>query len=290
MLGDRLCLRDPKGVTRRPSLVPLPGTGDLEIRGSFTILQQFAVAPDEGRAFVETSRDSNPIHTEDSVVPGAMTAARFLLLPEILISGLAVKRLKVKFRAFSHYDRETVNVYSIRPRRDGSVGVQLKSYQHGVLIAEATLDTRIPAPATSAPPSSEGSLAVEPEIACSPSADLVRAFLQSLRVQPDTYLGLLGFSYPRAFLAALPSGEMVRRGGASGLLNLLSLEFSDTAVPTLAEDPPPTAEVQPTRPRSNFWKVLARVGSGIKTHCQGYATVLAALVKGGAGLEQAPAD
>jgi hypothetical protein len=285
-VGDAIVLRDARGRSRRPALERFEGaraaagTFDplwerawLAVRGPFTILQRFTITAEEGRAFVESSGDSNPIHREDSIVPGAMTAARFLLLPEILLPGLAAKGVRVKFRAFSHYGLPTTNVYACRPEVDG-LSIQVKSYQRGTLTAEASVTTGwsgnekgpLPEPAVIRPADAE--LAV------------IRAFLESLKIVPERCLEMLGFDYPRAFLASLPSGEMVRMGGEGGLLNVLDLEFAGSALPSLAGDPVPVAEVRPSRPRASFRKVLATVGTGVKTYCTGYATVLVALAMG----------
>jgi len=72
----------------------------------------------------------------------------------------------------------------------------------------------------------------------------------------------------------------VRQGGDGGLLNVLDLEFAESSLPAIAHDPPPVAEVQPSRPRSSFRKVLAKVGTDIKTYCSGYATVLVTFMLG----------
>lgn len=298
--GDEVCLRDARALGPSPALRIDPETGNVLVYGPFTVLERFSVLPEEGRAFVETSGDANPIHVEDSVVPGAMTAARFLLVPEILLQGLAVAGLKVKFRAFARYDRPSVNVFSVRPRvrevedpevgevrREAELAIAAKCYQLGTLIADATLVARFeptspPGPAASAegaPARAEDSGGVAPASAPVPPEPLIRAFLASVRVDPESYLRLLGFRYPRAFLAALPSGAMVRQGGAGGLLNVLDLEFPFEA-PPLSSATPPVAEVEATRPRSAFRKVLARVGDGIRTYCKGTATVLLDLVRG----------
>lgn len=308
-VADGIILRDPRGRSRRPSLLWAEGRRDatgagprgnghaaareagigrggacreeLVIRGSFTILQRFTVTAEQGRSFVESSRDSNPIHREDTIVPGAMTVARFLLLPEILIPGLAATGVRVKFRAFSHYGLPMTNVYTCRPEDEG-LAIQVRSYQRGTLTAEATVrtawtagtDGSLAEPEAARPTASDSALEMPPEMT------MIRAFLGSLNVVPERCLETLGFDYPRAFLASLPSGEMVRMGGEGGLLNVLDLEFAGSTLPSLAHDPPPVAEVQPSRPRSSFRKVMAKVGTGIKTYCTGYATVLVALLVG----------
>ena len=93
-------------------------------------------------------------------------------------------------------------------------------------------------------------------------------------MDPKRAFECLGYGYPRAFLASLPSGEMVRQSGTPGLLNGLNLQFPEPGIPALNLERPPTVEVAPVRPRNSFRKVLANVASGMVTYCTGYATVL----------------
>jgi hypothetical protein len=263
------------------------------VHGPFTVIQSFSITPAEGKAFVEASGDTNPIHVEDTIVPGAMTAARFLLAPEILVAGLEVRSLRVKFRAFSRYDRPLVNVYGITPSgpragADARVGggralaIAVRCYQQGTLVADAVLAGTVGSAGPSVRP--PASLETSPAGA---SVGMIREFLRSVRVAPDGCLSCLGLGYPRAFLASLPPGAMVRMGGAGGLLNVLDLEFPEGATPHIEDDPIPTAEVEAGRPRQSFLKILARVGTGIKTYCRGSATVLASVMGRGAGLSHA---
>lgn len=274
--GEAVRIRDARGQGPRPALVRGPGGDSLQVRGSFSVIQRFSISPAEGRMFVDSSRDSNPIHREGSVVSGAMTAARLLLLPEVLVPAIAVRDIRLKFRAFSHYGRVTVNRFHFRPAADGGFAVDLAVRQDGVLVADGVLHAA-PAPQGLASPHAlSGSPAAA---ACSTREGEVRDFFRSLRLDPGLGFEYLGLAYPRAFLAALPSGEMVRRGG-DGLLNVLDLEFPEAGIPDLAREASPTVEVEPSRPRNLFRRVLARVANGLVTSCQGYATVLLGVLKG----------
>ncbi len=268
---DSICLRDARGRSSRPALVRTR-MGDqnvLRVDGSFTVLQRFDVSPAEGCAFVTTTGDLNPIHTEDTVISGAMTAARFLLLPEILVPGLAVKSLRVKFRAFSRYGRPTVNRYLFRPNAQGAFDIQFSAYQTGTVVADGVAKTAL---------SPGGDKNAAPLEACE-SAHTVQAWLESLRLRSDLTFGAIGHGYPRAFLASLPSGEMVRHGGAGGLLNVLDLEFPEAGVPAMEASGSPTVSVEPSRPRNTFRRVLTQVASGMVTYCRGSATVLLGMFK-----------
>jgi len=215
-----------------------------------------------------------------------MTAARFLLLPEILVPHLAVTSLRVKFRAFSHYGLPTIHRYTFRLNSSDDAGdfaqIDLASFQGGALVAEGVLKTARALPG-------RAPLPCRPGVA----ADSVRTWLRSLKLSPDLALeaigdGFAGPFYPRAFLASLPSGEMVRQGGAGGLLNILDLEFPELGSPPLELASPPTVHLEPGRPRSAFRRVLTRVASGMVTYCKGYATVLLDLLRGGGDALAAP--
>jgi hypothetical protein len=278
--GDAVCIRDPGGRGRNPALVRAPGLagGGLAVRGAFAVLQRFSVSPSEGRMFVEASRDANPIHVDGDVVPGAMTAARALLLPELVIPGFAVRTLRIKFRAFSRYSLASVNRFHFEPDGPGDFRITVDVLQEGTLVAEASLAGSVTASRGAETPGAD------------PSLDVLRAFFQSLRIDPRRGIEALGQGCPRAFLAALPPGEMVRMGGAGGLLNALDLEFPgiEEAAGALAE--PLGVEVEPTRRRNAFLRVLARVGRGMVTYCRGTATVVAAALAGAkpaAGLQEA---
>lgn len=277
--GDSLCLRDPRGRSSRPSLRSTTWRNQeaLAIDGSFSILQRFVVTAQEGRAFVDASGDANPIHTEGDIVSGAMTAARLLLLPEMLVPRLAVVGLRCKFRAFSHYGIATTNRYTFRPTASGALDIELASFQNGKIVADGFIKTK---------------LARTPTVQSAPgtgvAATTVSSWLQSLKLSPTAAFEAIGSGYPRAFLASLPSGEMVRQGGSGGLLNVLDLEFPEAGVPTLEPASLPTVHLEPSRPRNAFRRILTQVASGMVTYCSGYATVLLDMFRGDAATATAP--
>ncbi|MFC1708372.1 hypothetical protein ACFL59_16390, partial [Planctomycetota bacterium] len=112
----------------------------------------------------------------------------------------------------------------------------------------------------------------------------VRAFIQSLGMVPYAYFGRSsvgkrsdrGFFYPRAFLAALPTGEMVRQlRGEGGLLNKLSLEFSPGVRIPISRDTPPLVELEPPkRRRTTFNRILTAIRDSFGTAVRGTALVL----------------
>ncbi|MBI3724871.1 hypothetical protein HY251_13085 [bacterium] len=80
-------------------------------------------------------------------------------------------------------------------------------------------------------------------------------------------------SYPYAFLASLPSGEMVERlSGQGGILNRLTLEFDAAKLPIAG--PPEVSLELPERLRKSFNKVLTRIKEGVLTAARGAALIL----------------
>jgi hypothetical protein len=284
--GDGLWLRDARGRSGRPALVPerpLAGIDRLlRARGSFSLVQRFQVKPEEGAVFVRATRDENPIHTEGEVVPGAMVAARALLLPEMLLSGSRVERARLRFRAPAYYRFPTVNLYRLELSGPGAVRVHLQVRQRGQEVADGQLQLSLDRPAW--PLGAEGERLSEPgssrrrpeaELEGEPETSRIRSFLASVGLHPELYLKGSGPLYPRAFLAALPSGEMVRQfSGEGGLLNALELEFPEH-MPILGTSGLPTVELKDSaRSRKSFRKVLARIAEGVRTFCSGFAMVL----------------
>ena len=290
---DDLILRDPRGRGVRPSLLRRPASSNsaseqLDVRGPFNVLQRFSIAPEHGASFVETTRDENPIHRVDSVVPGAMMAARLLLLPELLFDDLVCERLRVRFKAIARYDQAMVHhcrftpVFSAETTDEGRLS---RDWPAAISRFEIEFDIR---QASRSVASGTASAALDrraapPEPTCgatdtarvaSPASE-VGTFLSSLGISPQAFLASRRENYPRAFLAALPSGEMVRQlAGQGGLLNSLDLRFPLDPCPAAAADDAPSVELESTaRQGSAFRKVLTRVVQGVHVRCQGFALV-----------------
>jgi len=269
-ISDAIVLRDVRGRGPRPSLQPLgavDGTRRLRVRGPFNALQRFAVTAAQGRRFANSTRDDNPIHVADNVVPGAMTVARILLLPELLLPGFIAENLRVKFSALSRYDTSTFHRFRFHPRFENDalarMEISFEASQGARIVASGRLRGSV---LQRVGAGVDGSVAVPVD---------VRSFLRSLDVDSDSYLRQAGDAYPHAFLAALPSGEMVRQlRGEGGLLNVLDLCFVEGDGLPLSGGDPPEVEVQGSvRPGSSFSKVLTRVVQGVRTYCQGFAMV-----------------
>jgi hypothetical protein len=275
-MEEPVVVRDPRGRGPRPSLVRRPGRHrggpDLEVRGPFTVIQRFSVDPRDGAEFARLMRDGNPIHTEGDVVPGAMTAARAILLPELLIDSARIERAKLRFRAMAYYHRPMVNIYRFELLQPDSLKVDVTVRQDGQEVADGQLSIDLGARRLSVWPQEEPAPSPASE-AVAEEAERVSGFLKCLRVDPSLHFRTLGPVYPRAYLASLPPGEMVRKySGDGGILNVLDLRFSGEAMLGLAS---PSVELEdPARARKSFRKILARIGEGVRTLCSGFAMVL----------------
>jgi hypothetical protein len=271
--NDLTILRDPRGRSFLPSLVPCDGGEGpaLQAVGPFLIHQVYRVTRDEGIRFVDATGDENPIHREGDVIPGAMTGAKGLASLEILFPRLAVRGARFKFRGIGRYDKPLRNQLSWRPGEDGTVSVDVRTTCEGRLIAEGIVTGEILAE----PPA----VNVRPRRTVRAQAQKIESFLDAMRIEPGAFLTRDGkpyLAYPRAFLLSLPSGEMVRRfEGSGGILSVLDLEFSDAAPIPLEGGRLLEVVLDWKRAGRSFSKIVTCIRDGIQERCRGFALVLA---------------
>jgi hypothetical protein len=282
--SDVVLLRDPKGKSVFRSLHRLPalsepggkGTGAVRgpgigITGPFVMHHLFAVSKEQGLAFVTATGDENPIHREGDVIPGAMTTARAVSSLEALFPCLGVSRLRMKFRSIARYGVPMRQQMALSFRENGTVDVSVRIDQgaHEVVegLVTGKIHSRIQRP-------NVGKWRVNRE-----ELMQVEAFFRSLAIVPDLYLRAgneLNYAYPRGYLAALPSGEMVRQlSGAGGLLTSLELSFPEGPPPGITGSGRPEVGLQTAKTRPSFWKILTWIKHGLDEHCTGFALVFA---------------
>ncbi|MBI3724872.1 MaoC family dehydratase [bacterium] len=125
---DRTALRDPKARTSTPSLVLARGA--LEVRGPFQLRRTAHATRARGRNFVLATGDSNPIHTDGFVVPGAWTASQMVAPLEVLLPRLALTSLRVSFTGVAWYEHPVRLVLKITPSsEDGTISVEAVAHQ-----------------------------------------------------------------------------------------------------------------------------------------------------------------
>ena len=264
--ADRLIVRDPRGRSRAPALVP--GPDGLQVRGPFTLRQDLVVTRARGVGFADATGDPNHLHRTGEVVPGALIASLLVSQLELLLPAARPTSLRVTFEGVSWYGRRLRLASRVVPGPEG-VRVEAVGHQDRRQVVSAVLEGRTGPPAPRA----------ELDLAQVDSAWLLRvlAFYRSLGVDGEVWFHKPAgpdLSYPVAFLAALPSADMVRRfEGDGGVLNRLMLEFDAQRLPL--SGPPQVSLELPARLRRSFNRVLTAVRDGMRTAVRGTALVLA---------------
>ncbi|MHC5039483.1 MAG: hypothetical protein ACYTHM_19445 [Planctomycetota bacterium] len=269
MFGDRYVFRDPRGHSPRPAL-HLDSEGEFHARGRFVIVHDYRISKDDAIRFLDVTRDDNPIHIQGDIVPGTMTLSKTLLPLEVLVDDLSVLHVRAKFTGASFYGQRTVNHFFLYPgSKPGEIAVAVNTYQAGRIIAKVEVKATVPGTVED--------VSLGTEKAPRENLESLRTYCESLAVAPSHYLEgnrLKRATFPRAFLASLPSGEMVRQlKGKGGILNVLSLDFDTPAYPIAAKNLP---EVQVEKGRKGprmFNRVVTRIIDGIRTYGKGFALV-----------------
>jgi hypothetical protein len=263
---DRTALRDPRARTPKPSLV-LAGDGRLEVQGPFQLRRTIQATKPRGREFVVATGDANPIHTDGFVVPGAWTASQMIAPLEVLLPRFAVSSLRVSFTGIAWYDQPVRLIIKVEPTAE-SVEIEAVAHQADREVARGSISGRILAQP----------VCVEVAERKVDRAWLARveSFFTSLGIAPASYFEKpegRDLSYPYAFLASLPSGEMVERlSGQGGILNRLTLEFDAEKLPIAG--PPEVSLELPERLRKSFNKIVTKIKEGMLTAVRGSALIL----------------
>ncbi len=280
--GDAVLLRDPRGrsiyrslhevtekvISRRKGTLRTREAG-IAISGPFLLRQAFRVTKEQGLAFVNATGDENPIHREDDVVAGAMTGARAVSSLEALFPRLGISRLRVKFRSVARYGLLTRQHMSISFRGSGAVEIKVRIEQEGKEVAEGVVLGSLQPQIQRA---SVGKWRVNRD-----ELRRVEEYFASLAIAPDLYLNAgndRNYSYPRGYLASLPSGEMVRQlSGEGGFLTSLDLTFPEGPPPAITGSGRPEVSLETAKSRPTFWKILTLIKHNLEEHCKGFALV-----------------
>jgi hypothetical protein len=269
--GDRLCLRDPRAFSPRPALVPtvITGRSHLLIQRDFMIRYEYVVSRQQGETFQEMTKDPNAIHKTMNVVSGAMTVAKMLLPIEILLPFVCISSAKFRFRAPSFYGERTISTIWWRAEPENRARLEVSVTQGQQLIATGAITGAI-AGAAHAPAISEA-------VVDKNQLARVGAFLQSLGVDSGFYFekdGYRDYTYPVAYVAALPSGEMVKQfQGNGGMITSLLLDMSEQRKIPILSQKGPEVRLRLDRIRKAFSRIFADIFDGVITHVRGWAVV-----------------
>lgn len=269
--ADRLCLRDPRALSPRPALIPTfwMGRPRVLIQRDFMIRYEYVISRRQGELFQEITKDPNDIHKTMNVVSGAMTAAKMLLPIELLLPFVRIGTARFRFRAPSFYGERVVSTIWWRGEPGRNARLEVGVTQGQQLIATGSI-TGIIAPAPEAPPVSEA--AVDKD-----QLATVAAFIQSLGMDGRHYFekeGYQDFTYPVAYVAALPSGEIVKQfKGNGGMITSLLLDMSEQRKIPIISRKGPQVRVRLDRIRKAFSRIFTDIIDGVITHVRGWAVV-----------------
>ena len=261
---DELLFRDPRGLGPRPSLEPFGG--GLWVTGPFLIRHRFTIDHQTGCRFVHLIRDSNPLHTEGDLVPGALTVAKSLLPLEVIFDQLGILSVRTKFTRPARYGLEMVNQFYVQPNSGGQAQIRIMTFQTDQVVAETEVRGKVLS--DGAPIGSSVS---------DHSVQHISRFLDCLHADSSVFFNRRGskcLAYPKAYLASLPSGEMVRQlKGDGGMLNALILEFPKGQDIPITDEQEPEVVIEGRRIRRTFQRVITRIWNGISTFCHASALV-----------------
>ena len=203
-------------------------------------------------------------------MPGAMTVAKMLLPIEILAPVLRIQSLRAKFHAAGFYGERTVNTMTWTYSSESRVQVDVTAYQMQRRVASAMIFAEICAESASFQEIKERKINQE-------QLRRVRQFLTVLGVDPDAYFAKdqgNDYTYPFAFMASLPSGEIVRQfKGQGGMINLLTLDLGDRAKMPITGRSGPEVRLETGRLRQAFRKIITSIVDGLIIYYRGAAVV-----------------
>ena len=274
-IRDRVCIRDPRGRSPKPSIVPqvIEGVPALQVAGDFLIRQEYRVPKAAGIRFVNIAKDENRIHRDGDVVPGALTAAKAILPIEILMHHLDLVSISIKFTDFATYGRRTVNVFRCRYAGPDEMTIAVVAYQGESIIAKGELKAKV----LEAIP--EGRLTKRWRLRKGQLA-MIGDYCDALGMDLEGYVqrgGFYDYTYPLAYVASLPAGAIVQQmRGQGGILNSLRFDFADLPRIPMTGRRPLEVRLERLRNRPTFNKILTQVMEGVRTCCRGAAIVTAA--------------
>jgi len=269
--ADHIILRDPRGQSCRPSIVrdrAEPMT--LRARDSFLVRYEYVVPKDQGVRFVEVTDDENEIHRTNNIVSGALTASKMLLPLEVLFPSLRINDAKVKFVGWSLYGQRTVSTFLVRYVDACNVRVEVRAYQNQSPIALAFINC-VAQPKPIEPP------VIKDKKVNKEHLDTVKAYFESLGIESHAYFdrGPAGdYTYPLAYIASLPSGEIVKQlKGQGGTLNILRMDFKKRQKIPIVGRKGPEVRIDRPRIRDRFNRIITHIIDGVITYYRGSAIV-----------------
>ena len=272
-LADKICFRDAKARTPHPGLtLETDGLNErrLLVWDKFLAKHEYRILKEHGERFVDVTNDNNVIHTKGNIVPGAMTVSKIILPLEILFSELEISSVNIKFTGSAFYGERTCNLFLWQCVSSDYMQIEVKTYQQERPIATAIILGRLKTTAKQAK-------AIDESMVNKRCFARVQAYFDTLEMKCDSYVnreGYRDYTYPLAYIASLPSAEIVNQlSGQGGMINILRMDFGNYERIPITGDKGPEVKLARAKKRSTFNKVLTEVAEGLVTYYRGLAIV-----------------
>lgn len=271
-LNDKFCFRDPKARTPYPALT-LEGTGTeqrLLVWDKFLIKQEYNIPKEQGERFVDITNDSNFIHRAGNIVPGAMTVSKIILPLEILFSDMEISSVNIKFTSSAYYDKRICNIFMWQFVSSEYIQIEVKTYQEDRTVATAIILGRLRK-------THKQVKRIEDSMVNKKCFAKLEAYFETLNILCEFYVhkpGYKDYTYPLAYIASLPSAEIVNQlSGQGGMINILRMDFGNFERIPITSDKGPEVKLERARKRSTFNKIITEVAEGLVTYYRGLAIV-----------------
>lgn len=272
-LTDKICFRDAKARTSHPGLVLQNDSNDecwLYVWDKFLIKHEYRISKENGERFVDVTNDNNLIHRKGNIVPGAMTVSKIILPLEVLISELEISSVNIKFTGSAYYSKRMCNLFLWQFVSSDYIQIEVKTYQQDRAVATTIILGRLRN-------TNKQVKEINESMVNKDCFARVQAYFDSLGIQSDFYVnkeGYKDYTYPLAYIASLPSGEIVNQlSGQGGMINILRMDFGSYERIPITGDKGPEVKLARAKKRSTFNKILTEVAEGLVTYYRGLAIV-----------------
>ena len=272
-LADKICFRDAKARTPHPGLILENDSHNecrLQIWDKFLIKHEYKISKQHGEQFVDVTNDNNIIHRKGNIVPGAMTVSKIILPLEILFSELEISSVNIKFTGSAFYGERTCNLFLWHFVSSDYIQIEVKTYQQDRVVATTIILGRLK---TAAKQVKE----IDEALVNKKCLARVHAYFETLGILSDFYMnkdGYKDYTYPLAYIAALPSAEIVNQlSGQGGMINILRMDFGNFERIPITGDKGPEVKLARAKKRNTFNKIITEVAEGLVTYYRGLAIV-----------------
>ncbi|KXK30002.1 MAG: hypothetical protein UZ01_01786 [Candidatus Brocadia sinica] len=270
---DKICFRDAKARTPHPGLTLRTDDHNerrLLVWDKFLIKHEYRIPKQQGERFVDVTNDNNLIHRKGNIVPGAMTVSKIILPLEILFSELEISSVNIKFTGSAYYSERTCSLFLWQFVSNDYIQIEVKTYQQDRVIATTIILGRLKT-------ASKQVKEIDEETVNKKCFARVQDYFETLGIRSDFYFqkeGYKDYTYPLAYIASLPSAEIVNQlSGQGGMINILRMDFGSYERIPITGDKGPEVKLARAKKRNTFNKIMAEIAEGLVTYYRGLAIV-----------------